>query len=250
MRYRQYFSANRYIPYTSGKYRGKRYIYLKEIVELIVVTPIIIVILLHLPKVNYEELDFNDIYVPGCPKYKTLIEVLPEPSGINTTASGKNIPRNIQNDIQNDDIPSNKFSDNEWNTLKDDFISQYLPNTEPNNNYRSGDIPFNTQPNTLYFDKPQEKPFITSMHDRDLHTGEEISYSINMVNGMNDIPINRDNKIYSGIDLINDALNGDYDIYDEVLKRKDYELFGTNHPNVQVHIVLQKIQIVTPSTTN
>ncbi|ETW40235.1 hypothetical protein PFNF135_05463 [Plasmodium falciparum NF135/5.C10] len=34
---------------------------------------------------------------------------------------------------------------------------------------------------------------------------------------------------YSGIDLINDSLSGDYDIYDELLKRKENELFGTEH---------------------
>ncbi|KOB89220.1 hypothetical protein PFDG_04770, partial [Plasmodium falciparum Dd2] len=47
-----------------------------------------------------------------------------------------------------------------------------------------------------------------------------------------DIPINRDNNVYSGIDLINDTLSGNkhIDIYDEVLKRKENELFGTKHP--------------------
>ncbi|KOB85518.1 hypothetical protein PFDG_01014 [Plasmodium falciparum Dd2] len=51
-----------------------------------------------------------------------------------------------------------------------------------------------------------------------------------MVNSMDDIPINRDNNVYSGIDLINDSLNSNnVDIYDEVLKRKENELFGTNH---------------------
>ncbi|ETW55810.1 hypothetical protein PFUGPA_02145 [Plasmodium falciparum Palo Alto/Uganda] len=99
------------------------------------------------------------------------------------------------------------------------------------NDYSSGDIPFNTQPNTLYFDKPEEKPFITSIHDRNLYSGEEYSYNVNMVNSMNDITINRDNNVYSGIDLINDTLSGNehIDIYDEVLKRKENELFGTNH---------------------
>ncbi|EWC90444.1 acidic terminal segment protein, partial [Plasmodium falciparum NF54] len=92
----------------------------------------------------------------------------------------------------------------------------------------SGDIPLNTQPNTLYFNKPEEKPFITSIHDRDLYTGEEYSYNVNMVNSMDD-PKYVSNNVYSGIDLINDALNGDYDIYDEILKRKENELFGTNH---------------------
>ncbi|ETW45235.1 hypothetical protein PFNF135_00157 [Plasmodium falciparum NF135/5.C10] len=134
-----------------------------------------------------------------------------------------------------------------WNQLKKDFISQYLQSEQPNdvpNDYTSGDIPLNTQPNTLYFDKPDEKPFITSIHDRDLYSGEEISYNVNMsTNSMDDIPINRDNNhVYSGIDLINDALNGDYDIYDELLKRKENELFGTNHvKQTSIHSVAKPI---------
>ncbi|EWC76152.1 hypothetical protein C923_03178 [Plasmodium falciparum UGT5.1] len=228
-------SPNRYIPYTSGKYRGKRYIYLEgdsgtdsgytdhysDITSS--------------SESEYEEMDINDIYVPGSPKYKTLIEVVLEPSGNNTTASGNNTTASdTQNDIPNDGIPSSKFTDNEWNTLKDEFISQYLQSEQPNdipNDYSSGDIPFNTEPNILYFNKPEEKPFIMSIHDRDLYTGEEYSYNVNMVNSMDDIPINRDNNPYSGIDLINDTLSGNQhiDIYDEVLKRKENELFGTNH---------------------
>ncbi|ETW37994.1 hypothetical protein PFTANZ_01304 [Plasmodium falciparum Tanzania (2000708)] len=175
------------------------------------------------------ELDINDIYVPGSPKYKTLIEVVLEPS-----------KRDISSDdIPSDDTPSNdtprtnRFIDDEWNELKHDFVSQYLPNTEPNNNYRSADIPMNTEPNTLYFDNPEEKPFIISIHDRDLYTGKEISYNINMsTNTNNDIPMNARNDSYRGIDLINDSLSGakPIDIYDEVLKRKENELFGTKHP--------------------
>ncbi|EWC76154.1 hypothetical protein C923_03175 [Plasmodium falciparum UGT5.1] len=225
-------SPNRYIPYTSGKYRGKRYIYLEgdsgtdsgytdhysDITSS--------------SESEYEELDINDIYAPRAPKYKTLIEVVLEPSGNNTTASGNNTPSDTQNDIQSDDIPhSNKFTDNEWNTLKDEFISNMLqgePKDVPND-YKSGDIPFNTQPNTLYFDKPEEKPFIMSIHDRDLYSGEEYNYNINMSTNSMDDPKHVSNNVYSGIDLINDALNGDYDIYDEMLKRKENELFGTNH---------------------
>ncbi|KNG75470.1 erythrocyte membrane protein 1 [Plasmodium falciparum IGH-CR14] len=229
-------SPNRYIPYTSGKYRGKRYIYLEgdsgtdsgytdhysDITSS--------------SESEYEELDINDIYVPGSPKYKTLIEVVLEPSGKlsgNTIpTSGKNTPSDTQNDIQNDGIPSSKITDNEWNTLKDEFISNMLQN-QPNdvpNDYSSGNVTLNTQPNTLYIDKPQEKPFIMSIHDRDLYSGEEYNYNVNMVNN-DDIPINRDNNVYSGIDLINDTLSGNQhiDIYDELLKRKENELFGTNY---------------------
>ncbi|KOB62629.1 hypothetical protein PFHG_04338 [Plasmodium falciparum HB3] len=237
-------SPNRYIPYTSGKYRGKRYIYLEgdsgtdsgytdhysDITSS--------------SESEYEELDINDIYVPGSPKYKTLIEVVLEPSGNNTTASGKNTPSDTQNDIQNDGIPSSKITDNEWNTLKHDFISNMLQNTqntEPNmlgynvdNNTNTTmsrhNVDNNTNPKTLHVSM-DEKPFITSIHDRDLYTGEEISYNIHMsTNSMDDIPINRDNNVYSGIDLINDSLSGEpINIYDEVLKRKENELFGTNY---------------------
>ncbi|SOS76919.1 erythrocyte membrane protein 1, PfEMP1, putative [Plasmodium sp. gorilla clade G1] len=213
-------SSNRYIPYVSDTYKGKTYIYMEGdssgdekyafMSDTTDVTS---------SESEYEEFDINDIYVPGSPKYKTLIEVVLEPSKSNG------------NTLDDDMVPTtNTFTDEEWNELKHDFISQYLPNTEPNNNYRSGDIPMNTDPNILYFDKPEEKPFITSIHDRDLYTGEEIKYDINMTN--NDIPMSDNNGNYTGIDLINDSLSGGepIDIYDEVLKRKENELFGTKHP--------------------
>ncbi|SOV76374.1 erythrocyte membrane protein 1, PfEMP1, putative [Plasmodium reichenowi] len=237
-------SPNRYIPYKSAQYRGKRYIYLEgdsgtdsgytdhysDITSS--------------SESEYEELDINDIYVPHAPKYKTLIEVVLEPS-----------KRDIQNDIQNDDIPNNKFTDEEWNTLKDDFISQYLPNIKPND-YTSGTIPLNIQRNTLYFDKPEEKPFIMSIHDRNLYTGEEYNYDMTTKSGNNDLysgsglignnhvsisgtkdPTSGNHNLlsdnhhpYSGIDLINDSLSGgNHDIYDEILKRKENELFGTEN---------------------
>ncbi|SOS81802.1 erythrocyte membrane protein 1, PfEMP1, putative [Plasmodium sp.] len=211
-------SSNRYIPYASDQHKGKTYIYMEGdssgdekyafMSDTTDVTS---------SESEYEELDINDIYVPGSPKYKTLIEVVLEPS---------------KRDIQSDNTPMNKFTDDEWNQLKHDFISNMLQN-QPNyvpNDYKSGNVTLNTQPNTLYFDKPEEKPFITSIHDRNLYNGEEYSYNVNMVNN-DDIPINRDNNVYSGIDLINDSLNSNkVDIYDELLKRKENELFGTNHP--------------------
>ncbi|SOS81696.1 erythrocyte membrane protein 1, PfEMP1, putative [Plasmodium sp.] len=212
-------SSNRYIPYASDRYKGKTYIYMEGdssgdekyafMSDTTDVTS---------SESEYEELDINDIYVPGSPKYKTLIEVVLEPSKRDTPSS---------------DTPTNKFTDEEWNKLKHDFISNMLqsqPNDVPNN-YTTGKVTLNTQPNTLYFDKPEEKAFITSIHDRNLYSGEEYSYNVNMVNSMDDIPINRDNNVYSGMDLINDSLNNNkVDIYDEVLKRKENELFGTNHP--------------------
>ncbi|KNC35299.1 erythrocyte membrane protein 1 [Plasmodium falciparum RAJ116] len=216
-------SKNRYIPYVSDRYKGKTYIYMEGDTDEDKYTFMSDTSdITSSSESEYEEIDINDIYPYQSPKYKTLIEVVLEPS---------------KRDIQSDDIPSsdtpmNKFTDDEWNQLKHDFISNMLQ-SEPNdvpNDYRSGNVTLNTQPNTLYFDKPQEKPFITSIHDRNLYSGEEYDYNVNMVNN-DDIPINRDNNPYSGIDLINDSLNSNQhiDIYDEVLKRKENELFGTYH---------------------
>ncbi|KNG75497.1 erythrocyte membrane protein 1 [Plasmodium falciparum IGH-CR14] len=257
-------SPNRYIPYTSGKYRGKRYIYLEgdsgtdsgytdhysDITSS--------------SESEYEELDINDIYVPRAPKYKTLIEVVLEPSGKNTTASGNNTTASdTQNDIQNDGIPSSKITDNEWNQLKHEFISNMLQN-QPNdvpNDYKSGNSPTNTNITTtsrdnvdnnthptMSRDNMEEKPFIMSIHDRNLLSGEEYNYDTSTNSGNNNLYSGENNVYggidptsdnrgltsgkhdsYSGIDLINDSLSGDYDIYDEVLKRKENELFGTNH---------------------
>ncbi|SOS76771.1 erythrocyte membrane protein 1, PfEMP1, putative [Plasmodium sp. gorilla clade G1] len=210
-------SSNRYIPYASDRYKGKTYIYMEgdsgdeKYIGNISSSDITS------SESEYEELDINDIYPYKSPKYKTLIDVVLEPS---------------KRDIQSDDTPTNKFTDNEWNVLKNDFITNILQSEQndiPNNNI-SANIPLNTHLNTLYFDNPQEKPFITKIHDRNLYSGEEISYNINMTNN-DDIPISGKNDTYSGIDIINDSLNSDQyiDIYDEVLKRKENELFGTNH---------------------
>ncbi|SOV76370.1 erythrocyte membrane protein 1, PfEMP1, putative [Plasmodium reichenowi] len=250
-------SSNSYIPYKSAQYRGKRYIYLEgdssgdEKYEFMSDTTDITS-----SESEYEEFDINDIYAPGSPKYKTLIEVVLEPSKRNTE-------NDIQSDIQNDDIPSsdtpsNKFTDNEWNQLKKDFISNMLQN-EPNdlpNDYTSGNIPLNTQPKILR-DNMEEKPFIMSIHDRNLLSGEEYNYDMTTNSGENNLytdiytrsgsndsysgkndptsdnrgPISGTKGPYSGIDLINDTLSGNQpiDIYDEMLKRKENELFGTNH---------------------
>ncbi|CDO62035.1 erythrocyte membrane protein 1, EMP1, partial [Plasmodium reichenowi] len=302
-------SANRYIPYKSAQYRGKRYIYIEgdsgtdsgytdhysDITSS--------------SESEYEEFDINDIYVPHAPKYKTLIEVVLEPSG------------KTQNDIQSDDIPSddipidntptNKLTDIEWNELKQNFISNMLQSEQPNdvpNDYTSGTTPTNTNNTTPSRDivdnnthptmsrhnvdnnthptmshdnvdknthptpsrhTLDQKPFIMSIHDRNLLNGEEYSYDminnignndlysgIDTINGNNDLysdvdstsgkhgsysdnrgsysdnrgPYNDNRGPYSGTDLINDSLNsGNHDIYDELLKRKENELFGTNH---------------------
>ncbi|ETW57384.1 hypothetical protein PFUGPA_00639 [Plasmodium falciparum Palo Alto/Uganda] len=106
---------------------------------------------------------------------------------------------------------------------------QNTQNTEPN--ILRDNVDNNTHP-TMSRHNVEEKPFITSIHDRDLYTGEEINYNINMSTNSMDDPKYVSNNVYSGIDLINDSLNSGnqhIDIYDEVLKRKENELFGTNH---------------------
>ncbi|SCM18880.1 erythrocyte membrane protein 1, PfEMP1, putative [Plasmodium sp.] len=230
-------SSNRYIPYASDRYKGKTYIYMEgdsgdEKYTFMSDTSDITS-----SESEYEELDINNIYPYKSPKYKTLIDVILEPS---------------KRDIQSDDTPTNKFTDNEWNVLKNDFISNILQNEQNDitNNNIIANIPLNTHLNTLYFDNPEEKPFITKIHDRNLYSGEEYSYNINF-----DVPVSTNintttnnntddtmcgkNDTYSGIDLINASLNGDYDIYDEILKRKENELFGTNHTkkNTSTNIV-------------
>ncbi|CDO62008.1 erythrocyte membrane protein 1, EMP1 [Plasmodium reichenowi] len=259
-------SPNMYIPYGSGKYRGKRYIYIEgdsgtdsgytdhysDITSS--------------SESEYEEFDINDIYPYQSPKYKTLIEVVLEPS-----------KRDIQNDISSGDTPADKFTDNEWNQLKKDFISNMLQNEQPNdlpNDYTSGTTPTNTNNTTMSshnvdnnthptmsHDNVDEKSFIMSIHDRNLYTGEEYNYDManivdspysgenNLYSGIDSTsdkrgsysgnhypysgtkdPISDNHHPYSGTDLINDSLNsGNHDIYDELLKRKENELFGTNH---------------------
>ncbi|ETW15199.1 hypothetical protein PFFVO_05887, partial [Plasmodium falciparum Vietnam Oak-Knoll (FVO)] len=226
-------SKNRYIPYRSGTYKGKTYIYMEgdtsgdedKYAFMSDTTDITS------SESEYEELDINDIYVPGSPKYKTLIEVVLEPSKSNGNTPSKGDGNTLGDDM----VPTtNTFTDEEWNELKHDFISQYIQSRLPMDVPQydvSTELPMNIVGNVLD-DGMHEKAFITSIHDRDLYSGEEISYNIHMsTNSMDDIPINRDNNVYSGIDLINDTLSGNkhIDIYDEVLKRKENELFGTNY---------------------
>ncbi|KYN92968.1 erythrocyte membrane protein 1, EMP1, partial [Plasmodium reichenowi] len=267
-------SPNRYIPYKSAQYRGKTYLYVEgdsgtdsgytdhysDITSS--------------SESEYEEFDINDIYVPDSPKYKTLIEVVLEPSkrdtqsGNNTPNSDNTIP-NSGNTISTSDTPNTTsdipppITDEEWNELKHDFISQYVVR-EPldvSNDYTSGNVPLNTQPNILgdnvdnnthltpSRDTLDQKPFIMSIHDRNLLSGEEYNYDmfrngnndlysgIDTINGNNDLYSGIDSTSdnhhpYSGIDLINDSLNSGnkhIDIYDEILKRKENELFGTEN---------------------
>ncbi|CDO62067.1 erythrocyte membrane protein 1, EMP1 [Plasmodium reichenowi] len=248
-------SSNRYIPYGTDKYRGKRYIYLEgdsgtdsgytdhysDITSS--------------SESEYEELDINDIYPYQSPKYKTLIEVVLEPSKRETN-SGDTIPTS--------DIPNTPITDEEWNQLKQNFISNMLQSEQKDlpNDYTCGTTPTNTNNTTMSRHNVDnnthptmsrhtldQKPFIMSIHDRNLLSGEEYNYDMsnnsgenNLYSGNNDlysgsglIGDNRDSYSgtkdpYSGIDLIIDALSGsNHDIYNELLKRKENELFGTNH---------------------
>ncbi|SPJ11391.1 erythrocyte membrane protein 1, PfEMP1, putative [Plasmodium sp. DRC-Itaito] len=247
-------SSNRYVPYGTGKHRGKRYIYIEgdsdsghyyEDTTDITSSS----------ESEYEEID---MHIPHSPKYKTLIEVVLEPS-----TSGKNAP-NSDNTIPTSDIPS-PFTDEEWNTIKDEFISNMLQNKQkdmPNNYVINGNSPTNTQPNhvgdnsynnthpnTLY-DNVDQKPFIMSIHDRNLLSGEEYNYdminsgiygSTSNPNQIIDNPSSYSGNVgsYSGIDLINDALSRQpIDIYDEILKRKENELFGTENTK---HITSKRV---------
>ncbi|KNC36084.1 variant-specific surface protein 1 [Plasmodium falciparum RAJ116] len=231
-------SSNRYIPYASDRYKGKTYIYMEGdssgdekyafMSDTTDVTS---------SESEYEELDINDIYVPGSPKYKTLIEVVLEPSKRDTPSD----------DIPSSDTPMNKFTDDEWNQLKHDFISNMLQNTQNTEpNILHDNVDNNTHP-TMSRHNVDQKPFIMSIHDRNLYIGEEYNYDmfnsgnnpINISDSTNSMdsltsnnhgPYNDKNDLYSGIDLINDALSGNHiDIYDEMLKRKENELFGTQH---------------------
>ncbi|ETW39350.1 hypothetical protein PFNF135_06273 [Plasmodium falciparum NF135/5.C10] len=221
-------SKNRYIPYRSGTYKGKTYIYMEgdssgdeKYAFLSDTTDVTS------SESEYEELDINDIYAPRAPKYKTLIEVVLEPSKSDGTPLSKGEP--LRDDTPRATTP---LTDEEWNELKHDFISQYIQSESldvPQYDVLK-ELPMNIGGNVLD-DGINEKPFITSIHDRDLYTGEEISYNINMSTNSMDDPKHVSNNVYSGIDLINDTLSGNknIDIYDEVLKRKENELFGTNY---------------------
>ncbi|SPJ08834.1 erythrocyte membrane protein 1, PfEMP1, putative [Plasmodium sp. DRC-Itaito] len=234
-------SSNRYIPYGTRKHRGKGYIYIEgDTDEEKYIGDITSSDITSSSESEYEELD---LHVPsGPPKYKTLIEVVLEPSKRETN-SGDHIP--------SDNTPTNKpINDEEWNKLKDEFISNMLQkeqNTEPTPSDNNVDNNTHPTPSHVSMD---EKPFIISIHDRNLYTGEEYIYDMSTNSGNNDSlsgnlgsygdrndPLSdendslRDNNVsYSGIDLVNDALSSNrIDIYDEMLKRKENELFGTQH---------------------
>ncbi|SOV20983.1 erythrocyte membrane protein 1, PfEMP1, putative [Plasmodium sp. DRC-Itaito] len=230
-------STNRYVPYKSAQYKGKTYIYvegeetddyLRDISSSDLTSS----------ESEYEEMDINDIYPYKSPKYKTLIEVVLKPSSKIYDAENIHIDNNMED---SNDTPINKLTDEEWNQLKQDFISQYLNNigsdVQLKNELQSDNIPKHIQLDIIH-NNMDEKPFITSIQDRFLYNHEKINYDIdwnvpkNITTNNVDIPkyVTSNDKYY-GIDLINDSLNGNnnIDIYDELLKRKENELYGTKH---------------------
>ncbi|CDO61765.1 erythrocyte membrane protein 1, EMP1 [Plasmodium reichenowi] len=262
-------SSNRYIPYKSAQYRGKRYIYIEGDTDEEKYMFMSDTTDITSSESEYEEFDINDIYPYQSPKYKTLIEVVLEPSGNTIPDSGKNTPTS--------DTPTNKFTEEEWNELKHNFISNMLQNTQNTEpNILHDNVDNNTHPIPSRHNVDQ-KPFIMSIHDRNLFSGEEYNYDMINNIGNNDLygdiytrsgdnvsysgtkspisdnhdshsdidptsdnrdslsgtknPISGTKNPYSSIDLINDSLSGNQhiDIYDEILKRKENELFGTNH---------------------
>ncbi|KYN92917.1 putative EMP1-like protein, partial [Plasmodium gaboni] len=221
-----------------SKYKGKTYIYVEGEETDDYIGNISSSDITSSSESEYEEIDINDIYPYKSPKYKTLIEVVLKPS------TNSNV-RDIHDDtthaqsVKPSDISTNKLTDNEWNELKKVFIFQYLENVQndlPNENTIDDNI--DMEPNIIH-NNMEEKPFITSIQDRFLgSTDQEVTYNIdwnvpkNISTNTTDVPIyGSSNDQYTGIDLINDALNSDQhvDIYDELLKRKENELFGTKH---------------------
>ncbi|ETW58050.1 hypothetical protein PFMC_06053, partial [Plasmodium falciparum CAMP/Malaysia] len=87
-------SSNKYIPYVSDTYKGKTYLYVEGDTDEEKYMFMSDTTDITSSESEYEEMDINDIYVPGSPKYKTLIEVVLEPS-----------KRDTQNDIPSDNTP-------------------------------------------------------------------------------------------------------------------------------------------------
>ncbi|SOV21918.1 erythrocyte membrane protein 1, PfEMP1, putative [Plasmodium sp. DRC-Itaito] len=225
-------SSNRYVPYKSDRYAGRTYIYVEGDEPDDYIGDISSSDIASSSESEVEEMDINDIYPYKSPKYKTLIEVVLKPTKRHNgdTPNSGIIPRIPS------DIPTNKLTDDEWNQLKEDFISNMLQTEQNDVVENSGNTFMDPQPD-IVDNSFGEKPFITQIQDRVLHGDSDVlSYNINwnvpkhtQIYTM-DIP--KYNNLYSGTDLINDSLNGNHnvDIYDELLKRKENELYGTTHP--------------------
>ncbi|SOV21816.1 erythrocyte membrane protein 1, PfEMP1, putative [Plasmodium sp. DRC-Itaito] len=238
-------SSNKYVPYV--RHKGKTYIYVEGNEPDDYIGDISSSDLTLSSESEYEEVDINDIYPYKSAKHKTLIEVVLKHS------TNNNVQDTYTYDVKdNSETPTNKLTEEEWNQLKKDFISQYLENVQndlPNENTIDDDMPKSTQPNILP-NNMEEKPFITSIQDRYLDKRhEDVTYNIdwnvpeNITTNNVDIPkyVTSNNK-YSGIDLINDSLNSGNNIYNELLKRKENELYGIKHSkNTTTNTVVKQI---------
>ncbi|KYN92930.1 putative EMP1-like protein, partial [Plasmodium gaboni] len=229
-------STNRYVPYAS-RYKGKTYIYVEGEETDDYLRDISSTDITSSSESEVEEMDINDIYPYKSPKYKTLIDIILRPS---TSPHGTQDNTYIDNIVDTSDTTTKKLTDNEWNELKQDFISNMLQNDNIDiaNENPPGNICTDSQPDTVD-NSFGEKPFITQIQDRKLYCDNEITYNIEWnvpeninrtTNNMNDPKYVSSNDKYSGIDLINDSLNSGNDIYNELLKRKENELFGTKYP--------------------
>ncbi|KOB88139.1 hypothetical protein PFDG_04625 [Plasmodium falciparum Dd2] len=126
------------------------------------------------------------IYTYKSPKYKTLIELVLKPS---KTYDARDVPNTHINRMEDtSDPPINKLTDIEWNQLKHEFISQYLKDLPSgmdhqlaHDNIIYDNIYMDIHPNVnILHDNMEEKPFIVSIQDRDLHNShEEVTYNIN-----------------------------------------------------------------------
>ncbi|ETW35108.1 hypothetical protein PFTANZ_04191 [Plasmodium falciparum Tanzania (2000708)] len=98
-------SPNRYVPYEIGRYKCKTYIYMEgeETDDYSYIRDIYSSDITSSSESEYEEIDLNDIYVSGSPKYKMFIEVVLEPLNRDTF------------NLSSGDISTNKLTDNEWN---------------------------------------------------------------------------------------------------------------------------------------
>ncbi|ETW31711.1 hypothetical protein PFFCH_00851 [Plasmodium falciparum FCH/4] len=166
--------------YMNGRYKGRTYIFFiegEEKEDYNYVGDISSSDITSSSESEYEEFDINDIYPYKSPKYKTLIEVVLNPSS--KTYDMKDT--HIDHIEDTSDTTTNKPTDNEWNKLKKNFITQYLNHTGPYvslNNELSDDNMY-IQPNILCFDNYDEKPFITTIQDRFFDSGrEEVTYNI------------------------------------------------------------------------
>ncbi|SOV20323.1 erythrocyte membrane protein 1, PfEMP1, putative [Plasmodium gaboni] len=178
----------------------------------------------------------KDVYEGKQPSGETNIDNILDTTYIPSDISSGDTPNSVTIPRIPSDIPNHKFTEEEWNQLKQDFILNMLQNDIPDENV-SGNICMDPQPDTVD-NIVREKPFITSIQDRKLYCDNEITYNIdwnvpeNITTNNMDIPkYVTSNDQYTGIDLINDSLNSDQhvDIYEEILKRKENELFGTNN---------------------